>query len=80
MPFCCALKHELEASIHAELLVDVVQVHFHGALRNGQARRDRLVAEPLSDHPDDFDLPRRQGLRRLRARMTRGRGWSGTRA
>jgi signal transduction histidine kinase len=58
--FLLRAQHELEAPIHAELLVDVVQVHLDRRLGNGQARRDRLVPETLGDHPHDFELTRRQ--------------------
>src|SRR5262249_2067632 len=41
-PFLLGQEHELQAPLDPELLVDVMQVHFDGTLRDD---------EPLADHP-----------------------------
>src|SRR5215831_10768675 len=48
---------ELDSGIQAQLVEDVGEVGFNGALRQEQPGRDLLVGEVGGDEPGDFCLP-----------------------
>src|SRR5262245_40532410 len=53
---------QAEPSIELKLLVDVVEMHLDGSLRDGKTLGDRTIPETLSDHLHELDLARCQQL------------------
>src|SRR5215468_4020239 len=48
---------ELDPGVQAQLVEDVGEVGFNGALRQEQPGRDLLVGEAVGDEPGDFQFP-----------------------
>src|SRR6185503_12573426 len=55
-----AVQDELSATLHVELVVDVVQMRFHGGLADEQPLGDAPVAQAARDEPRDLSLARGQ--------------------
>src|SRR5438445_246297 len=67
--FLLGVEHKLEAAVEAELLVDIVEMHFDGAFRDAEPIADGAVPQSFSHHLHDLDFPRRQRLRHFALRL-----------
>ena len=50
------MQHEADAILDVEFLIDLVQVHLHGAFGDPQLRGDQLVREAIHHEPRDRQL------------------------